>query len=403
MRYADVALILSAIFYKRGEKVNNHMITGATGFVGGALVLELLQRTEDLIFCLVRPADQDPQQRLIRALEVAADAYAAAPEVRAAIHTRVRAVPGDVEQPMCGVDADSLDFSCDTFWHSAASLRFEDRHAEQIWRSNVDGTRHALALAAKLGVRQFNSFSTAYVAGNYSGSVPEARLENVQSNNRYEASKIEAERLVLAASEFAVRIFRPSIVIGHSQTLGATNYTGMYGLLRQLYAFQGMMARTEENLLQQHTMTLRVDMDIPVDLVPVDRVVANAVTIHLATQATLEPGQARFYHLNNPIPPSIDQLLNLMFRMVGIAPPRFATSDEEMKNLSWLDDKFNERIEFYNSYFRNHKVFERGQTARWVGAEDPSHYHMPDAVLERHCRWYLDQLVAERANLPQTR
>jgi hypothetical protein len=161
-----------------------------------------------------------------------------------------------------------------------------------------------------------------------------------------------------------------------------------------------MMARTQENLLQQEALHLRVDVGIGVDLVPVDRVVANAVTIHQATASDLQPGEARFFHLNNPTPPTIDALLNVLFRLVGIAAPQFILRDEEMQNLGWLDEKFNERINFYSTYFRRSKVFERSQTAQWVGQEDPASYHMPDAVLEQHCRWYLQQLQAERANLP---
>lgn len=381
-----------------------HVLTGATGFVGGALVLELLEHTQDNIVCLVRPGEQDPQDRLWQALDKAVAAYQAPAHVAASIRERVKAWAGDVEQPLCGVDPAQVPSAhYRTFWHSAASLRFEDRYADQIMRSNIDGTRHALALAQALGVHDFNSMSTAYVAGNRVGAVPEARDPAAAWNNLYEKSKIAAEGLILEARQFAVRIFRPSIVIGHSRTMGATNFTGMYGMLRQLFNFQGVMARTQENLLQQERLRLRVDVGIPVDLVPVDRVVANAVKIWLATQPASRAGDQHFYHLTNPTPPTVDGLLNLMFRLVGMAAPVFLGSDEAMAQMQWLDEQFNNRIEFYRAYFRNHKVFDRTQTMHWVGEEDMSHYAMPDEVMERYCTWYLQQLVAGRAAMPPSR
>lgn len=52
------------------------LVTGATGFVGAALVLELLARTEDTLVCVVRPREGvTVQERLLAALEEAADAY----------------------------------------------------------------------------------------------------------------------------------------------------------------------------------------------------------------------------------------------------------------------------------------------------------------------------------------
>lgn len=379
-------------------------VTGATGFVGGALVLELLQRTDDIIVCLVRPGEQDPQQRLWQAMDAACVAYAAPASLRETIRERVLAVAGDVEQAMCGVKLAQLpQLRYRSFWHSAASLRFEDRYVEQIMGINVAGTRHALALASELGVQDFNSMSTAYVVGQAKGVMPEARQNGTPPNNLYEKSKIEAEELILAAKHFAVRIFRPSIVIGHSRTYGATNFTGMYGMLRQLFNFQGMMARTQEDLLQNESLRLRVDVGSAVDLVPVDRVVANAVTVWLATQEQIQAGQAEFYHLNNPTPPTIDALLNMMFRMLGIKLPIFLTSDEQMGEMQWLDEQFNSRIEFYRSYFRNHKVFDRQNISSIVGAEDPSHYAMDDEVLQKYCDWYMQKLLLERANMPRTR
>ncbi len=380
-----------------------HIVTGATGFVGGALVLELLARTEHTILCLVRPGEQDPQQRLMQALTLAADMYAAPDSVRAALANRVQAVAGDVEQPGCGVDLSQIHHRCDTFWHSAASLRFEDRHAESIFKTNIDGTRHALALADALGVRHFNHFSTAYVAGLASGRIAEERQSGAASCNLYEKSKVAAEALVLEARQFAVRIMRPSVVIGHSQTLGVTNFTGMYGLLRNLYAFASLMARTQENLLQQEPLHIRCDVGMALDLVPVDRVVANALTIHLATENSLVPGMADFFHLNNPTPPTVDMVLRVQFRMVGIAEPGFILRAEDMHGLSWLDEKFNQKIEFYRNYFYGEKIFERSKTERLVGPEDPAYYAISEARLEQYCRWYFDRLVVERANLPETR
>ncbi len=38
-----------------------HLVTGATGVVGGALVLELLRRTDDVVLALVRPGAAERQ------------------------------------------------------------------------------------------------------------------------------------------------------------------------------------------------------------------------------------------------------------------------------------------------------------------------------------------------------
>ncbi|WP_433526210.1 SDR family oxidoreductase [Nocardia pseudovaccinii] len=40
-----------------------HHRTGATGFVGGAFVLEFLRRTEDAVVCLPHDAAGDPAAR----------------------------------------------------------------------------------------------------------------------------------------------------------------------------------------------------------------------------------------------------------------------------------------------------------------------------------------------------
>ena len=193
---------------------------------GGALALELLQRTDAELYCLVRPraTDDDIQRRLEQGLSKAAGLYGL-PHLKAAILDRCRAISGDILKPRAGLGPIPR---VDEVWHAAASLKFGDEHRSEIWSHNVDGTCHLLDLARASHTDVFNYISTAYVAGQRQGLILEELIPpETPTNNAYEDSKIVAEHLV-AQSGLYHRIFRPSIVIGHSQTLAATN---VYGIL----------------------------------------------------------------------------------------------------------------------------------------------------------------------------
>src|ERR1041384_2885315 len=97
--------------------IATHFVTGATGLVGSAVVLELLQRTTDDVFCLVRPGSEDVTARLRSVLARAVDSYAAPPEVTRAIAARCHAVAGDVIEP-CKLPPPS-DRSFPQLWHTA--------------------------------------------------------------------------------------------------------------------------------------------------------------------------------------------------------------------------------------------------------------------------------------------
>jgi nucleoside-diphosphate-sugar epimerase len=374
-----------------------HLVTGATGFVGSALVLELLRRTDVHLVCLVRPGATPVAERLTSALRTAAVAYDDDPSVLDAIAQRCHAVEGDVSLPECG-GAPLPAFRYSQIWHSAASLRFEDRFADEIVAINIQGARHALAYARAAGVGQFNYMSTAYVAGSGVGTILETACNGAETNNLYERSKVDAEAIITGQRELGVRVFRPSIVVGHSRTHAATNFSGMYGFLRQLNAFRGMMQRTQARLLGETSIKVQLQVGAPVDLVPIDRVVENAVTIMLATDPA--PGLAEYYHLTNPLAPRVDRVVSLMFEELGLRAPRFVDDQDE---LEWLDERFNRRIGFYRSYMRGDRVFDRSNVERWVGREPSTPYSMSDDVLRGYYRWYLERLETTRQSLPVSR
>ena len=84
--------------------ITTHMLTGATGFVGSAILLELLLRTNDPIVALVRASTgQTPERRLHDTLEAVAQGFGLDETWRSQLG-RLRVVAGDITAPGCGVE-----------------------------------------------------------------------------------------------------------------------------------------------------------------------------------------------------------------------------------------------------------------------------------------------------------
>lgn len=366
----------------------HHLVTGATGFVGGAMVLELLDKTPDRVSCLVRPtAGLTAQQRLHRSLRATATAYDAE-HLLDQIDARCTAIPGDITRPGCGTEVDTLG-RFDQIWHSAASLEFEDQRAEQINLHNVIGTQGMLDIARRRDVPVFNYVSTAYVCGTRSGVIPAQPDTEQQAsmNNEYERSKAAAEQAVLRSGLPQTRIFRPSIVIGHSRTFATGSSTGLYGFLRQLRQLQVEVGRVLGDLLAFRSLRIRGEAHTRLNLIPVDAVARAAVGI--ATAGGRDP----VYHLANTAMPTLADAMTVGTRLLGLRQPVFV---DDVREFTSIDEQVDQRLGFYRSYLRGTKHFQVGNVEALLGAGILT-YPMDEDTIEQYMSWYLDRRPAQRA------
>ncbi|UPY34879.1 SDR family oxidoreductase [Sediminicoccus sp. KRV36] len=374
----------------RSSDTRTHLVTGATGLVGGALILELLDNTQDQVVALVRPSKtEDAQARLIASLREAVATYGRDPATVA--FERVRGIAGDLTQPCCGV-AEPPELRADVMWHSAASLRYEDRYEEQIMQTNVCGTRHAIELALRSGVKVFNAVSTAYVSGAREGQLMEIPRDGSATQNHYETSKVAAEAMLRECSAFDVRVFRPSIVVGHSQTLGVTTFSGLYSFTRKMMQYRGVLERVQKGLSRERRIRLRADAHTPLDLIPVDAVAAQAVHIGLKGNAS------GIYHLTQQDPPSVGDTLTAIATEIGFQEPEFVDADAK---LDWLDGEFDKGIGFYGNYIRTRRVFDRSRTDRALGNRTDLKRRLPP--VRNLVAWYAKSLEQRRLGMPVSR
>jgi long-chain acyl-CoA synthetase len=214
------------------------LVTGATGFVGMAVLARLVERTDRRVLVLVRAGSQaEADARLggvMTSLFGVEDRYAG----------RVEAVCGDLTAPGLGLGAERERIAEEVgeIVHGAASVAFDLSLADSR-AINVEGTRRVLELAEACaargaGLRRLTYVSTAYVAGDRRGLAHEGELDVGQRfRNAYEQSKHEAETLVGSHRErLPITVVRPSIVVGERGTGWTASFNVIYGPLRAFAA-----------------------------------------------------------------------------------------------------------------------------------------------------------------------
>jgi NAD(P)-dependent dehydrogenase (short-subunit alcohol dehydrogenase family) len=280
----------------------NYFVTGATGFIGRHLVAELLKR-EGTIYVLVREGSRGKLDALAQRL--------GAPE------GRLVPVSGDLSKPALGVEG--FDERIDHLFHLAAVYDVEaDEEASE--RANVEGTRHVIEFSNAHDVGRFHHTSSIAVAGKYRGVFQEDMFDEGQRlPHHYHRTKYESERLVRECVEAKTLIFRPAMVVGHSETGEMDKIDGPYYFFKVIQKLRAALPEWFPLAGPQGGET---------NLVPVDYV-ARAMD-HIAHLPDDElPGPT--FHLVNPEPMTVGEALNEFAKAAHA--PRFAMRiDQHMTN-----------------------------------------------------------------------
>ena len=236
-------------------------ITGGTGLVGTNLIPRLLRRFPgSTITLLARGEDQSDVDGRIGAIvdRIEQD------EGMSGLAERIDGLLGDVSLDHCGLGRDAIGrFVGETthIIHGAATIRF-DPPIDEARAINCGGTRRMLAIAQMCAERgnleRFVYIGTSSVSGRRGGNIFEHELEAGQRFfNTYEQSKMESERIVRDHFDrLPCTVFRPSIIIGDSQTGKTTSFNVIYIPLRLI----------EKGMLTYVPGT----PDTKLDLVPID-------------------------------------------------------------------------------------------------------------------------------------
>jgi dihydroflavonol-4-reductase len=171
------------------------LVTGATGFVGWHVARALLERGHTVL-----AQARDPAR--LREL------------------SGIQGIQGDLRDP---ASLERAVEGCGVVFHVAADYRLWTREPDEMYKSNVEGTRSMLAAARRAGVERFVYTSTVgciglpkAVNGHVTPSDQTTPVSGTQMTNHYKRSKWQAERvaLELAGKGSPVVIVNPSAPVG---------------------------------------------------------------------------------------------------------------------------------------------------------------------------------------------
>lgn len=250
--------------------MNAVLVTGASGFLGGALVERL--RRNHRVYGLSRhpPA---PAENLVP-------------------------MAGDILKPNLGLETKTVPKGIHCLYHLAAIHSLGEDKDGSIWATNVEGTKNVLNFCEKHDIPHLFFCSTAYTVGT--------------GRNVYEKSKVVCERLVKLSDIPKKTIFKPSIVLGTEEHPYPGHFSQFVLLMIKVHQRAEIVRRKLEGTLR-----------LPV-LEPVFRIKGNAegtlnmLTVDAVADAMASIEKEGTFWLTNPNPPILARLVDWVGELIMV-------------------------------------------------------------------------------------
>lgn len=198
----------------------NIFLTGATGLVGGELLVSLSKKAEvDKIYCLLRAkSEEDAYTRLEQVFSLHNDPFD---------RTRIIPVTGNLfdDSLTQNLKANEALNSVDVIIHSAANTSFSRVNDELVEKANIGGLTKILLWAKALPqLKTFLYIGTATICGKdiKDRLVKEEESPNINATHlvKYTYTKMQGELLLHEhLPEEKILVARPSIIMGDSRPI----------------------------------------------------------------------------------------------------------------------------------------------------------------------------------------
>jgi thioester reductase-like protein len=356
------------------------LVTGSTGFLGSAITRRLLVSGYRLRL-LIRKRDNRSLstsfgwESTIKELILGSQLNEYLPEQHSITGGRtgadeslydlflnnVEIFEGDITSRDLGLEEKEykkLCYEVDEVFHCAAATHFENQRADELVTVNVKGTENMLQFANSEKQKRFHYISTAYIAGKQNGIVYENEMiDEPLFNNEYERSKFIAEQVVIKYvknNELPYIIYRPSIIVGDSETGATCRFDNLYIFAKVLFNIRNSVIDYKSENLNDITVRVPGVPDALINLVPIDYV-ADAIVAILKAKASIN----KTFHITNPDPPELSELRDLLMPVLGIKGINVKIDGQiEHKRLSAIERLFLRHTKTYYSYLFSRLRFD---------------------------------------------